>query len=50
MQSEFAVRGIPHAVLADRQGVVRLVKTGTGQATAAEIHAKVKELLGDEDS
>jgi hypothetical protein len=37
-------------VLIDRQGIVRLVKTGAGQATADEIHAKIKELLGDEDS
>lgn len=50
MQGEFAVRGIPHVVLIDRQGIVRLVKTGAGQATAGEIHAKIKELLEDEDS
>ena len=45
MSSEFGVRGIPHVVLVDRDGVVQLVKTGAGQATADEIHAKIKELL-----
>jgi thiol-disulfide isomerase/thioredoxin len=50
MPGEFAVRGIPHVVLIDRQGIVQLVKTGAGRATADEIHAKIKELLGDEDS
>ena len=50
MPSEFAVRGIPHVVLIDRQGIVQLVKTGAGRATAEEIHAKISELLGDEDS
>ena len=46
MGSEFGVRGIPHAVLIDREGVVQLVKTGAGKATADEIHAKIKELVG----
>ncbi|MCA9136228.1 MAG: redoxin family protein [Planctomycetales bacterium] len=47
MPSEFSVRGIPHVVLIDRNGIVQLVKTGAGQATADEIHAKIIELLGD---
>lgn len=45
MSSEYGVRGIPHVVLIDRQGVVQLVKTGAGEATAKEIHAKIKELI-----
>ncbi len=45
MGSEYGVRGIPHVVLIDREGVVQLVKTGAGDATAKEIHAKIKELL-----
>ena len=45
MGSEFGVRGIPHVVLVDREGVVQLVKTGAGEATAKEIHAKIKELV-----
>ncbi len=45
MGSEYGVRGIPHVVLIDRDGVVQLVKTGAGEATAKEIHAKIKALL-----
>ncbi len=45
MGSEYGVRGIPHVVLIDRAGVVQLVKTGAGEATANEIHAKLKELV-----
>jgi thiol-disulfide isomerase/thioredoxin len=45
MGSEFGVSGIPHVVLVDREGVVQLVKTGAGEATAQEIHAKIKELV-----
>jgi thiol-disulfide isomerase/thioredoxin len=45
MASEFGVRGIPHVVLLDGDGVVQLVKTGAGKATADEIHAKIKELI-----
>lgn len=45
MSSDYGVRGIPHVVLIDREGIVRLVKTGAGAKTAKEIHAKVKELV-----
>lgn len=45
MGSEFGVQGIPHVVLIGRDGVVQLVKTGAGEATAKEIHAKIKELI-----
>ncbi|EMI22963.1 Redoxin domain protein [Rhodopirellula maiorica SM1] len=45
MPSEYGVRGIPHVVLIDRDGVVQFVKTGAGEATAKEIHAKIKELV-----
>jgi thiol-disulfide isomerase/thioredoxin len=45
MGSNYGVRGIPHVVLIDRDGVVQLVKTGAGEATAKEIHAKIKELV-----
>ncbi|MEE2935997.1 MAG: TlpA disulfide reductase family protein [Planctomycetota bacterium] len=48
MSSEYGVRGIPHVVLIDQQGVVQLVKTGAGEATANEIEAKIRELLGKE--
>ena len=45
MSSQYGVRGIPHVVLIDQEGVVQLVKTGAGEATAREIHAKIKDLL-----
>ncbi len=45
MQSDYGVRGIPHVVLIDRQGIVQLVKTGAGEATTKEIHAKLQELV-----
>ena len=45
MSSQYGVRGIPHVVVIDREGVVRLVKTGAGEATAKEIYAKIKDLL-----
>jgi thiol-disulfide isomerase/thioredoxin len=46
MSSEYGVRGIPHVVLVDREGTVQLIRTGAGEQTANEIHAKIKELLG----
>ena len=45
MSSEYGVRGIPHVVLIDQNGIVQLVKTGAGKETASAIHNKIKELL-----
>lgn len=45
MSSNYGVKGIPHVVLIDQDGIVQLVKTGAGEATAVEIHNKIKELL-----
>ena len=45
MGSNYGVKGIPHAVLIDRDGTVQLVKTGASPETAKEIHDKIKELL-----
>ena len=47
MSAQYGVQGIPHVVLLDQQGVVQLVKTGAGEATANEIEAKIRELLGN---
>ncbi|MDG2220192.1 MAG: TlpA disulfide reductase family protein [Rubripirellula sp.] len=47
MSSQYGVQGIPHVVILDQQGVVQLVKTGAGEATANEIEAKIRELLGN---
>ena len=46
MNDDYGVQGIPHVVLIDQDGVVQLVKTGAGEATAKAIEAKIKELLG----
>ena len=44
--SEFyAVTGIPHVVLIDREGKVRLVKVGAGESNAKEIGALIEELI-----
>ena len=44
--SEFyAVTGIPHVVLIDREGKVRMVKVGAGQSNAEEIGAMIEELI-----
>ena len=45
MQSDYGVRGIPHAVLIDREGVVQLIQVGAGKEAADAIHAKIKELV-----
>ncbi len=43
----FGVTGIPHAVVVDRQGKVRLIKIGSGEANAKAIHDMVKELVAE---
>jgi thiol-disulfide isomerase/thioredoxin len=47
MQSQYAVTGIPHAVLVDKQGIVRLVKVGSGSQNAEEIESTIKKLLAE---
>jgi len=43
--TKYKIRGIPTAVLVDRQGKVALVKVGSGPANAKALEAKIKELL-----
>ncbi|MGY8771470.1 MAG: redoxin family protein [Pirellulales bacterium] len=43
----FAVSGIPHVVLIDRQGKIQMVKVGSGEANAKALDAKIKELLAE---
>ena len=45
--ARFGVTGIPHAVVVDRQGKVRLIKIGSGEANAKAIHDMVKELVAE---
>lgn len=47
MQKQFGVTGIPHAVLIDRQGNVRMIKVGSGEANAKALHDMVQKLLAE---
>lgn len=47
MQQEYAVTGIPHAVLIDKKGTIRMIKVGSGQENADALHAKIVELLAE---
>ena len=41
------VASIPHAVVVDQTGVVRLVGRGNTEANSAAIQSKIRELLSD---
>lgn len=47
MWSEYGVSGIPHAVVVDRKGNVRLIKVGSGDANAQAIEAMIKQCLSE---
>ena len=42
----FGVTGIPQAVLVDQQGVIRLIRVGSGEKNQRDLESKIKELLG----
>lgn len=44
----YAVTGIPHVVVIDQQGKVRLIRVGSGDANAKDIEAMLEKLLGAE--
>ncbi len=44
--SKFGVTGIPQAVLVDQNGVIQLIKVGSGEKNAEDLEAKIKSLLG----
>jgi thiol-disulfide isomerase/thioredoxin len=44
---DYKVRGIPHAVLIDRKGNVRLVKVGASDDTARELEETIKKLIDE---
>ena len=44
---DLAVRGIPQAVVIDRQGIVRLIRVGSGSKNAKAIHDIIAKLLAD---
>ena len=45
LHDQFGVTGIPQAVLIDRQGKVRMIRVGSGEQNAKELHDKIKELI-----
>jgi thiol-disulfide isomerase/thioredoxin len=47
LQEFYVVSGIPHAVLIDRQGNVRLFRIGSGEANAADLEKAIKECLDE---
>ncbi len=42
----YGVTGIPHAVLIDQKGKIRLIRVGSGEQNAKDIDNLLKELLG----
>jgi thiol-disulfide isomerase/thioredoxin len=42
---DYHVRGIPTAVLIDRQGIVRMVRVGSGPQNAAALEQEIKKLI-----
>jgi thiol-disulfide isomerase/thioredoxin len=45
VNQDYGVKGIPTAVLIDQNGVVRLIKVGSGPANAQAIEKQIEELL-----
>ena len=45
--SEYAVSGIPQAVLIGRDGKIRMIKVGSGSANAKALHDEIEKLLAE---
>ena len=43
----YGVTGIPQAVVIDRQGIVRLIRVGSGPANAKALHDMIEKLLDE---
>jgi thiol-disulfide isomerase/thioredoxin len=43
---KFGVTGIPQAVLVDQNGKIQLIRVGSQEQNAADLEAKIRELLG----
>lgn len=48
MNANYGVSGIPHAVVIDKKGVIRLVKVGSGDENAKAIEATIQQCLQEE--
>jgi thiol-disulfide isomerase/thioredoxin len=44
---DYRITGIPHAVLIDRKGMVRMVRVGATPANAEDLHAEIKKLVAE---
>jgi thiol-disulfide isomerase/thioredoxin len=44
-RKDYAIKSIPTAVLVDRKGIVRMIRVGSGQASAEALHNEIKKLL-----
>jgi thiol-disulfide isomerase/thioredoxin len=47
LQEHYFVSGIPHVVVIDRQGKVRLFRIGSGEANAADLKKAIEESLAE---
>lgn len=45
---KLAVSGIPQAVLLDKQGVIRMIKVGSGEKNAHDLEAMIEKLLAED--
>ena len=45
---QLAVSGIPQAVLLDKQGVIRMIKVGSGDKNAHDLEEAIKKLLAED--
>jgi hypothetical protein len=43
----YAVTGIPHVVVIDREGKIRLIRIGSGEENAQAIDAMIQELISE---
>lgn len=46
LSAKYLVSGIPQAVLIDRDGSIRMIKVGSGEANAGQLEAMIKQSLG----
>jgi thiol-disulfide isomerase/thioredoxin len=44
---DYLIQGIPHAVLIDRQGMVRMVRVGASPDNAEDLHDEIKKLVAE---
>jgi thiol-disulfide isomerase/thioredoxin/tetratricopeptide (TPR) repeat protein len=45
LSERYGVRGIPHAVVIDREGVIRMIRVGSGDQNAHDLEEMIRKLL-----